>query len=95
MTGHCPAAFSRMSCFWPTKTTPAPTAPIKSKIPKIVAIILPLFFFGEEESTIIGGMSGTSSLGVGGGVGVWGVSVTGMGGISGVSGNVGGWARFG
>ena len=74
---------------------PAPTAPTKSKIPKIVAMILPLFFFGEEESTIIGGMFRTSLLGVGGGVGVWGVSVTGMAGISGVSGNVGGWARFG
>ena len=88
-------AFCWKSCFWPTKTTPAPTAPTKSKIPKIVAMILPLFFFGEEESTIIGGMFRTSLLGVGGGVGVWGVPVTGMAGISGISGNVGGWARFG
>jgi hypothetical protein len=80
-----------MFWFCLTRITPAPTAPIKSKIPKIVAMIFPFPLLGEEESAIIGGISKTSLFG--GGIG--GVSVTGMGGISSWSGNVGGWARFG
>lgn len=82
-----PAAFCWNNCFWLTKITPAPTAPTKSKIPKIVAMILPLFLFGGEEPAIIGGISMGSDT--------WAVVPVSCGtastvGMSVISGNVGG-----
>jgi len=74
--GSASLAFCSKSCFWPTKTTPAPTAPTKSKIPKIVAIILPLFFFCIFGSAIIGGISKFSGAVAGAAGGMLGTSAT-------------------
>jgi len=74
--GSASLAFCLKSCFWPTKTTPAPTAPTKSKIPKIVAMIFPLFFFGIFGSAIIGGISKFSGAVSGAAGGMLGTSAT-------------------
>lgn len=62
--GSAIAAFWLKSCCCWVSTNPAPTPPTRSRIPKIVAIILPPpnFFFGDPEITG-GKLGGAVSVG--------------------------------